>query len=108
LEHVQNQEKFLDECERVAKTVSVHWFPFGPFAELAEQTKKKYGHYHPCRIPEEKMIRTSGYDTEEFMTWGEHMLLCMTLTPTLKAKEVYDLTLEHYDYPYGIILKEEK
>jgi len=105
IEHVHDQEKFLNECERVAKIVSVHWFPFGPYAEMAEQLKKKYGHYHPCNLPDKDIMQRGGCESEEFMTWGEHMLLCMTLTPTLKTPEVYDMIIEDYDLPYGLILK---
>ena len=108
LEHVHDQTAFLDECERVARTVSVHWFPFGPYAEMAEQLKKKYGHWHPCSLPDKDIMQRVGCESEEFMTWGEHMLLCMTLTPTLKVREVYDMVIEKYYLPYGLILKRDE
>ena len=112
LEHVHDQEKFLDECERVSRIVSMHWFPYGPVAEMAERMKKKYGHYHPCRIPYVEMIADKtiegGYAWEEFMSYKEHMLLCMTLTPSLKTAEVYDSIVQNNNVPYGGILKRDE
>lgn len=118
LEHVGDHEQFLQECERVAKKVTVHWFPCGVWAENAEELKRKYGHWHPCNIPtlytglemfqESDTVRVRYGELEKFVTCGEHLLLCMTLTPSLKAPEVYDYVVKNYDRPYGTILIREK
>ena len=113
LEHVGDQEKFLQECHRVAKKVDIHWFPYGPFAKEVEGLKKKYGHQHPCRLSLDLYHWTMvdggiPYKSEGFIRCGEHLLLCMTLTPSLKAPEVYDYALENHDEYYGILLIGEK
>jgi len=108
LEHVHDQAKFLEECERVTRKASIHWFPCGRFAEEAERLKSKYGHYHPCRLPNTNVLTEGGETRCVFMNCGEHMLLCMTLTPSLKAPEVYDFIMENYDNPYGFLLIGEK
>jgi len=110
LEHVIDPLVFLQESYRVAKKVSVHWFPCGCYAEKVEKLKKKYGHLHPCRIPNPVEIDDVGIDFlwEEFSNCGDHLLLCMTLTPMLKAEEVYDYVVNYHDKPYGNILIGEK
>ena len=107
LEHVTGQKQFLDECLRVAKRVNVHWFPLGTYAVEVERLKKKYGHWHPCTIPVLSAWIYYG-EIEEFVSCGEHLLLCMTLTPSLKTPEVYDYVIKNYDMPYGTILIREK
>jgi len=101
LEHVKDKIEFLQECQRVTKILVLHWYPFGEWAEDVERLKKKYGHHHPCVLP-------NGFYTEHgiesFMNCGEHLLLCMTLTPSLKAPEVYDFITKNYDRPYGALL----
>lgn len=113
LEHVKEPIKFLEECYRVAKKVTVHWFPGGVYAEEVERFKKKYGHWHPCHVPTwqeiDRMRVVFKQDELEYFTdCGEHLLLCMTLTPTLKAPEVYDYVIEHHNLRYGMILIGEK
>lgn len=113
LEHVKEPVKFLEECYRVAKKVTVHWFPFGDFARGAEFLKKKHGHWHPCHIPTWQEIDAmkpafKRGETEYFTNCGEHLLLCMTLTPALKVPEVFEYVLENYSLHYGIILIGEK
>ncbi len=103
LEHVGDQSQFLNECYRTAKKVEVHWFPCGIYAEDVEALKKKYGHWHPCKIP----VLPDDED-ESFINCGEHLLLCMTLTPSLKVPEVYDYVIKNHDMPYGAILIREK
>lgn len=107
LEHVDDPVKFLQECYRVAKKVSVHWFPCGDYAEEVEELKDRYGHWHPCNIPDYSIIDEK-YDWEHFMNCGEHLLLCMTLTPSLKNPEVYEYVLNNYKEYYGLILIGEK
>lgn len=107
LEHVHDQAKFLDECERVSRRRIVHWFPCGPYAEDVERLKKKYGHWHPCIIPYLDDIQAKPgieYDSYPFTHCGLHLLLCMTLTPSLKAPEVYDFIIQSEYDDYGLML----
>lgn len=106
LEHVEDKEKFLEECNRVAKKVAVHWFPCGIYAEDVEELKAKYGHWHPCKIPALPLPDNTMFET--FIACGEHLLLCMTLTPSLKVAEVYDYAIKYYYAPYGAIITWEK
>ena len=120
LEHVEDQERFLDECDRTAKKVAVHWFPCGIYAEEVEELKKKSGYWHPCNIPTlytglageifqtSDVLRIRHGELEDLVNCGEHLQLCMTLTPSLKAPEVYDYLIKNYDMPYGAILIWEK
>lgn len=114
VEHVEDPVRFLQECYRVAKKASVHWFPCGDYAQEVEDLKEKYGHWHPCQIPPKEFLRIDwtwmkiNFKNESFTNCGEHLLLCMTLTPSLKTKEVYDYIIENYNKPYGAILIGEK
>jgi len=110
LEHVEEPAKFLQECYKVAKKVSVHWFPYGDFAEKVEALKKKYGHWHPCHVHSlmTVAIQEMEFKLEPFMNCEEHLLLCMTLTPSLKNKEVYNYVIHNGDKVYGAILIGEK
>lgn len=105
LEHVEDYKQFLIECDRVAKKVVVHWFPCGKWAKEVEALKRKYGHWHPCNVLVHGIHLVPNWI---FITCGEHLLLCMTLTPSLKTPEVYDYVLKNYDKPYGTILIREK
>jgi len=104
LEHVGDQEQFLQECNRVAKKVEVHWFPCGIYAYKVEELKKKHGHRHPCKVP----YLPKGEIKRSFINCGEHLLLCMTLTPSLKVPEVYKYVINNGHMPYGAILIREK
>ncbi len=113
LEHVDDHEKFLQECYRVAKKIAVHWFPMGDYAIEVEKLKRKYLHWHSCNIPTtlvgmNEYNKKLMYECRNFISCGEHLLLCMSLTPSLKAPEVYDYILENYDMPYGAIQVGEK
>ena len=113
LEHVDNQEKFVQECYRVAKKVTVHWFPCGMYAKEVEDLKKKYNHHHPCRIPTREEVNKMAdmfkqSDQYNFIICGSHLLLCMTLSESLRVPEVYDYVLKFYYHNYGVILIGEK
>ncbi len=113
LEHVDDQGKFLQECYRVAKKVTVHWFPCGMYAREVEDLKKKYNHHHSCRVPTREEINKVAKvfeksDMYNFITCGTHLLLCMTLVESLKVPEVYDYVLNFHYHNYGIILIGEK
>ncbi len=114
LEHVDDYEKFLKECYRAAKKVTVHWFPCGMYAREAEGLKKKYSHHHSCSVPmREEITRVSAdtfkcSDLYNFIQCGEHLLLCMTLSESLRVPEVYDYVLKFYHHNYGVMLIGEK
>ena len=110
LEHAKNQIDFLKECYRVAKVVSMHWFPLGDIASAVEKLKKEYGYQHPCHIPDVNDLIGTGleYKVEVFMGCSEHLLLCMTLNPLLKNPEVYRFIIDHINKPYGAIFISEK
>lgn len=105
VEHVKEPGMFLQECRRVAKKVSVHWFPNGGCAEEVEALKRKYGHWHSCNLKYRERPEFHEHFIEHFTTCGEHLLLCMTITPSLKAIEIYDYILKKGDQPYGVILQ---
>ncbi len=113
LEHVDDQEKFVQECYRVAKKVTVHWFPCGMYAREVEDLKKKYNHRHPCHVPTREEINHVAKTFKQgemynFIMCGSHLLLCMTLIESLRVPEVYDYVLKYYYHNYGVILRGEK
>ena len=115
LEHVgdlDRQLSFLKGCHRIAKQIDVHWFPCGPYAIDVEKLKKKYGHYHPytniISLDDLQTKTDIAYDSYPFMSCGLHLLLCMTLTPSLKAPEIYDFILKNEHEEYGLIVIGEK
>ena len=109
IEHVKDPVLFVKESFRVASKLTVHWFPGGPSAAAVEKMKTKYGHFHPCNVPDKKTINAMAKivgttQVEVFLTCSEELLLCMTLTPALRVKEVYDFIMENYLAPYGMVL----
>jgi len=114
LEHVvkEKQIQFLQESIRVAKLVSLHWFPCGKMAQEAEDLKHKLGHQHPCNLPEEFEIRNF-IDTTKFryiitplQTIVEHMLLLSTMYPYLNVRELYNFLYSiNLNSHYGILVE---
>lgn len=88
LEHVDNQLKFLQESSRVAKTMAIHWFPFGSDAEDIERFKLSLGHPHYCKLPTDDIIKIARtyFKSVEFYPMccaTEHLLLLATHRPKL-------------------------
>jgi len=112
LEHVHDHTAFIKEAYRVARKVTVHWFPMGANALKVEELKAKYGHWHPCRLPtfdEIQSVQTiRPWKIFRFMNCTEQLLMCMTLTLALKNAEVYDFIIENGDAWYGSVLIGEK
>lgn len=103
LEHVGDQQLFLDECFRVARLAVVHWFPHGSSAELLERFKKSIpGYSHPSKVPDVQGV-------EPFYRFSEHLLLMAALKPKqFNTQRVYDFIRKHGDLYYGGILEKRK
>lgn len=110
LEHVgniENQIKFIQEAIRVAKYISIHWFPINSYAE---KFLEKIGHNHPCNIPNHKIIKGLNlrYEIIAFTTVKEHFLLLATMYPKLNIPKLYDYIFLHGHETFGIILEIKK
>lgn len=101
LEHVENQEKFIEESIRVAKKGTFHSFPYGEIAEKTEVLKKQIGHYHPYHIPPESILRKGNH--YPFCTVSEHLLTLATLYPKLNVRQLYDFIEEYGKEFYAVI-----
>jgi len=109
LEHVDNQMKFLEEAVRVAKKVSIHWFPYGIEGDNIEKFKTLLGHKHPCRIIMEdelvKFLKSKKlkYTIVPMVTYREHLLALATLYPKLNVERLYEYLYDN-DGWIGILL----
>lgn len=101
LEHVKNQEKFIEESIRVAKKGTFHFFLYGEIAEKVEVLKKQLGHHHPWSIPPESILRKGNH--YPFCTVSEHLLMLATLYPKLNVRQLYDFIEEYGKDFYGVI-----
>ena len=108
LEHVGNDVDhvlFLREAQRVAKIVSIHYFPIN---FEAEAFLKKIGHNHPCFIPCEDGIKTlwvGKYLRKYMLTVRDHFLLLATMYPKLNVPELYTY-ISKYGYETFSVLVE--
>jgi len=101
LEHVDNQQKFIDESIRVAKIAAIHWFPYGQPAVEVENFKKRFSTYsHPCKIPTniDRQYRTP------FISVSEHLLLLATLYEEINCEETYNFVDQHGYKNYGTLM----
>jgi ubiquinone/menaquinone biosynthesis C-methylase UbiE len=111
LEHVGNieeQKKFLIEANRVAKKVSIHWFPFN---EDAEKFLKEIGHNHPCVVPTQELLYSISSLKPTLIqrtTVKEHFLLLATIYPKLNTSELYNYIFKHGQETFGIFLEIRK
>lgn len=107
VEHVADAAKFLSEALRVSTKVSVHWFPRGPAARVAESLKRRAGHKHPCVLHALDMTQgfpaLKAYSFSPFMSCREHFALLQEARPRLHL-DAKDLG-RHIDEPYGYMLK---
>lgn len=112
LEHVHDQVGFLKEAVRVAREISLHWFPFGEQGRKIEQFKEMMGHRHPCEIPKQEIIGKAmlGYHYEiiPFVTCSEHLLCLACLYPQLNTPDLYRFIFENMDTYCGAVLKVNK
>jgi len=116
LEHVKSKELFLKECIRVAKKVSVHWFPYGDGSEpldtvnglKIENFKSSMGHQHPCEVPLYKhllcLIKEYECNITPLVTCAEHLLMLATMYPALNNDKLYEFILNNNSY-LGILLE---
>jgi len=112
LEHVQDQVGFLRESIRVAREISVHWFPFGEQGEKIEQFKESLGHKHPSLTPTKEVIWEAvsdyGYEIIPFVSCSEHLLCLACLHSKLNIPELYKFIFENLNTYYGVVLKVHK
>lgn len=101
LEHVKNQEKFIEESIRIAKKGTFHFFLYGEIAEKTEELKKQLDHHHPCHVPPESILRKGNH--YPFCTVSEHLLMLATLYPKLNVRKLYDFIEEYGKDFYGVI-----
>jgi len=100
LEHVDNQQKFLDESIRVARIAAIHWFPYGDQAANVEEFKKRFSTYsHPCKIPAGICEGLS-----PFISVSEHLLMLATLYEEMNCIETYDYVGTHGHKNYGTLM----
>jgi len=101
LEHVDDQQKFLDESMRVAKFATVQWFPYGHAAAKVEEFKRKFSTYsHPCVVP-------TNLDERHMTPYGtisEHLLLLATIYPEINCEATYDFIEDYGNEYYGVIM----
>lgn len=107
LEHVDNQRKFLSESARVAKKMTVHWFPMGEGAKLVEKFKVRTGYRHPCILPRISMVQAfcqtiTNAAIYPFISVREHVL-CLDLKNKARF-ESFKLVEEHGHKPYGFMV----
>lgn len=109
LEHARDQNRFLDEAIRVCRVASVHWFPYGKYAEEVEEMIARYGHHHRCRIPKvasgtqtciEYFSRLDFWPTVE-----HHLRQLMKLSPQLENAEVLEYISRNGHQPYGALIQ---
>lgn len=101
LEHVENHQRFIDESIRVSRKSSIHWFPYGEFANKTEEFKKNFKTYnHPCKIP----TNLHESNLTPFMTVSEHLLLLSTLYEEINCKETYEFIQRFGNREYGTIM----
>ncbi len=111
LEHVGNHidhVQFLREAQRVAKIVSIHYFPIN---FEAEAFLKKIGHHHPCFLPCEDGIKTlwvGNYHRKYILTVREHFLLLATMYPKLNISELYQYIFKHGNETFSILVEMAK
>lgn len=108
LEHVGNlidQINFLREAIRVAKYISIHWFPIN---QNAEHFLISIGHNHRCFVPDYKSIMqilNINYKVIEVNKVREHFLLLATMYPRLNTSKLYDYIDIHGEETFSIILE---
>lgn len=101
LEHVNNQQKFINESIRVAKIAAIHWFPYGNAAVKTEEFKKRFKSYnHPCSIP----TNVDKQHCTPFVTVSEHLLLLATLYKEINCEETYCFINKYGCQNYGTIM----
>jgi len=114
LEHVgseRKQKKFLLESVRVARVVSIHWFPFDKNGKLIENFKTSIGHKHKCIVPKRETIRNCldkldiEYWFTPFQSCSEHLLMLASLYPNLNVPELYDFIFKNKSKYLGVMLK---
>lgn len=101
LEHVKNQEKFIEESIRVARKGTFHFFLYGEIAEKTEMLKKQLGHRHPYRMSSKNILKRGNH--YPFCTVSEHLLTLATLYPKLNVRQLYDFIEEYGKDFYGVI-----
>lgn len=108
LEHVQDQVAFLRESIRVAREISVHWFPFDKAGEKIERFKESMGHNHPSITPTKNVIMQAvseyGSKVIPFVSCSEHLLCLACLHPRLNIPELYEFIFENMNTYYGAVL----
>ena len=114
LEHIKLKKKFLLEAIRVAKIVSVHEFPFGPYARQVEKLKEKLGHKHPCKLPNYRdhilpFMTNPSLDCnfKPAMTCKICLLLLASMNEKMNVNETFELAESCKDeaYSYMLIIK---
>ena len=102
----------MNECVRVARLGSVHWFPYGASAFEAEKVKAKCGHPHPCILPSAATIKKVCTDHAGTMkpcvSIGTHLMSVGCLNKHGKVannKLLYDFMIANELQPYGYLLE---
>jgi len=108
LEHVKDQDKFIQESIRVTKKKIIHWFPVGECAQDTELLKKRFGYKHPCIIPDLLFFnKYDGWKTIPFMTCESHLLSLMSMNVLKHNKEIYDFIIDNKNEYYGYFMIKE-
>lgn len=113
LEHVGNADKklkFLMESVRVSKYGTVHWFPFGKYAEKIESVRAQYGLPHPNTPITRTLLNTFKSKVESYTefeyAYCKSFFLMLACTFPEKTPTYFFNYLDTFNEadPYGLII----
>ena len=102
--HAKKQNAFLLESLRLSKGPVIHWFPAGDAAKKVEKYKKRFSWYDHDAAVVEKNPMPEVFDSSDFLTIQEHLVLLAALHPAMNCRELYAYAHVHRNDTYGVLL----